>query len=111
MVDFQRSSYENTEALNKVIACVGSTLQTEKEALSCVRSEIQREYSELNTYGIDKLQKDLSTENNLMNKPTQKTGKVKVLSVNLNYANKHLDDLESEKTVLKSCVSDVNQYL
>lgn len=40
MADFWRSSDENTEAINKVIAGLGSTLQIEKEALSRVRSEI-----------------------------------------------------------------------
>lgn len=37
--------------------------------------------------------------------------KVKVLSLKINYANKHFDDLETEKVVIKSCVSEINQYL
>lgn len=57
---------------------------------------------------IGKLQKDLATEKNLMDKLAQKTEKEKVLLVKLTYANKHMDGLESEKTVLKSCVSEVN---
>ncbi|CAI9293756.1 unnamed protein product [Lactuca saligna] len=46
-----------------------------------------------------------------MDKLDQKTEKSKVLLLKLNYANWHLDDLELEKTVLMSCVSEVNQYL
>lgn len=46
-----------------------------------------------------------------MDKLAQKIEKTKVLSVKLNYANLYLDDLESEKIVLKSCVLEVNEYL
>lgn len=37
-----------------------------------------------------------------------KTEKMKVLNVKLSYANKQIDELKSEKVVIKSCVSDVN---
>lgn len=79
-----------------------------------IRSQIQVDNSALNIAienKIEKLQADLATDNNLMDKLAQKTKKVKVLSVKLNYANRHLHDLGSEKIVLKSCVSDVNLYL
>ena len=32
-------------------------------------------------------------------------------SLKLNYATKYLDDLESKKAAIKSCMSKVNQYL
>lgn len=60
---------------------------------------------------IEKLQTDLAAKNNLMYKLSQKTEKTKLLLVKLTYANKHLEDLELEKIVLKSFVSEVNQYL
>lgn len=114
MADFERCSDENTEHVNKVIASLDCTLQTEKEALSSVRYKKQHDNSELNTYvvsNIDQLQKDLATKNNLMDKLAQKNEKAEVLSIKLTYANKHLDDLESKKTVRKSCFSEVNHYL
>ncbi|XP_023763644.1 uncharacterized protein LOC111912141 [Lactuca sativa] len=40
-----------------------------------------------------------------------KTEKVKVLFMKLSQANKQIDDLNSEKAVVKSCVADVNLYL
>lgn len=43
-------------------------------------------------------------ENTIMDKLAQKIGKAKVVSVKLNYTKKRLDDFESEKTVIKSCV-------
>lgn len=60
---------------------------------------------------IEQLQKDLATENAIMDKLAAKTKKVMVLSHKLNYVNKHLDDLESEKAVIKTCVSEINQYM
>lgn len=106
MADFQRSSDENTESINKVIAGLCSTLQAEKEALSCVCSEILVDNSRLNSYvliKIEQLQKDLAMENTIMDKLAQKIEKAKVVSVKLNYTKKRLDDFESEKTVIKSC--------
>lgn len=105
---------ENTKGVSKVIISLGSTLQAEKEALSRVCSTIQLANSELNIgieSKIEKLQSDLVVENNLMDKLAQKTEKSKVLTLMLNYDNKHLDDLESEKAVVKSCVLDVKHYL
>lgn len=46
-----------------------------------------------------------------MDKLAQKTEKAKILSVKLQYATRHVDSLESENFFLKSCVSEVNQYL
>lgn len=60
---------------------------------------------------IEQLQKDLATENAIMDKLAAKTKKANVLSLKLNYVNKHLDDLESEKAVIKTRVSEINQYM
>lgn len=57
MADFWRSSDENTECVNNVIARLGSTLQIEKEAFSCVRSIIQVDNSELNIVIESKIEK------------------------------------------------------
>lgn len=114
MTDFRRSLDENIEVVNKGITGLGFSMQSKKEALSSIRLEIQHDNYELNTFvvsKIDKPHKDLATENNLMDKVAQKTEKEKVLQVKLTYANKHLDDLESKKTVRKSCFSEVNHYL
>lgn len=89
-------------------------MQYEKEALSCVRSEIKLDNTELNVFIVSKteqLQKVLAVENNLMDKLAKKSEKAKLLSVKLHYTNKHLDHLESKNTMIKSCVSEINQYL
>lgn len=114
MADFRRSSDENTDTINKVIVGLGSTLRTEQEVLSHVRSEIKHDNTKLNTSVVSKieqLQKDLAVENNLTDKLAQKTENAKILSFKLQYMNKHLDGLESEKTVIKSCVSEINHYI
>lgn len=46
-----------------------------------------------------------------MDKLAQKTKKANVLSVKLHYKTKRLDDLELDKTIFQSCISDINQYL
>lgn len=46
-----------------------------------------------------------------MDQLAKKTQKAKVLLVKLQYANKHIHNLEYEKTVVKSRVSEINQYL
>lgn len=114
MAEFRRSSDENTDTINKVIVGLGSTLRTEQEVLSHVRSEIKLDNTKLNTSVVSKieqLQKDLAVENNLTDKLAQKTENAMILSFKLQYMNKHLDGFESEKTVIKSCVSEINHYL
>lgn len=46
-----------------------------------------------------------------MDKLVAKTVKAKILLVKIQYTNKHLDDLESEITVVKSYVSEINKYM
>lgn len=46
-----------------------------------------------------------------MDQLAEKTQKARVLSIKLQYNNKRVDDLESEKTIIKSCASEINQYL
>lgn len=114
MTEFKTSSDSNTKAVNKVIAEFRTSLQANKEALSLFLSEIKLDNIELNASivsKIEKLQKDLVAENNLMDKLAENIQNAKVLSVKLQYTNKCVDDLESEKTVVKSCVSEINQYL
>ncbi|CAI9298949.1 unnamed protein product [Lactuca saligna] len=44
-----------------------------------------------------------------MDQLAEKAQKAKVLSIKLQYTNKHMDDLKSEKTIIKICVSEINQ--
>lgn len=46
-----------------------------------------------------------------MDELAAKTEKVKVLSVKLNQENRQIDELKSEKTVMKSCVEYLNSLL
>lgn len=93
---------------------LGSTLQTTKFALSKLHTDIQDDNAELQasiTFKLDKLQEALAVKNSLMDKLTMKTEKIKVLSVKLSHATHHIDELQSEKFVIKICVGDVHQYL
>lgn len=79
-----------------------------------MHSDLRVDNTELNTSiltKIEKLQIDLVAENKIMDKLVEKTEKAKKNSVKLHYRNKRVDDLESEKTILKSCVSEINKYM
>lgn len=54
MADFHNSSDQNTEAANKVITSLGTTLETEKEAFSKVRSDLRIENANLNASIVSK---------------------------------------------------------
>lgn len=108
------SSERNTEAANKVITGLRTTLQLEKHALAKVRSELRVDNVGMSASivsRIEKLQEDLAIKNKLMDSLAQKTENFKVLSIKLSYATKRLEHMESEKAVFRSCVSDINQYL
>lgn len=49
-------------------------------------------------------------ENKIMDQLAVKTEKTNVLSMKLSHANKQIDDLNSEKAVIESCIADVNLY-
>lgn len=69
---------------------LGATLTTQKEAISNVRCGIQDENSGLqraNTSKIEKLQEDLTIENDLMDKLAIKRKNMKFDSTQLSHAN------------------------
>ncbi|CAI9274748.1 unnamed protein product [Lactuca saligna] len=109
MEEFQSSSENNIATANKVITNIGYILQSEKEALYKVHSDLQVDNTKMNAFvvsKIEKLQVDLAIENALMDKLVVKTEKVKVLPVNLSHAKTQIDELKSERDVMKSGVAD-----
>ena len=69
MGDFKTSFESNTATTNRVISILGSSLQTEKEALKKIGTELQADNSKFQTSissKIEKLQEDLATENKIM---------------------------------------------
>ena len=86
----KNSCESNTAAANKVNSSLGSSLQTEKEPLKKIRTELHADNSEFQTSissKIEKLQEDLATTNKIMDQVIVKTEKSKVLSVKLSNAN------------------------
>lgn len=114
MVEFRTTSESNNEAINKVIEGFHNSLKAERMALSVIRSNIKVKNDELTSSvvsKIEKLQADLAVENKIMDELAEKTQKVTVHSVKMKNATKHIDYLEIEKTIIKSFVSKINQYL
>lgn len=112
--EFRISSEKNTEAMNKVITGFPTSLQVEKDALSLVRSGIKVEKAKLTSSvlsKIEKLQEDLATKNKIMDELTEKTQKNKVLSEKLKNATQSKTNLEEEHSLVKGCISEINNYL
>ncbi|CAI9265360.1 unnamed protein product [Lactuca saligna] len=111
---FQSSFESSTATANELISILGSTLKIEKAKLEQLHTSIQTDRAELNSFissKITKLQEDLATESKIMDALAIKTEKVKVLTVKLENAEKRVNDLLSEKPVMKSCIADVKLYL
>nr|KAJ0209074.1 hypothetical protein LSAT_V11C400212250 [Lactuca sativa] len=60
---------------------------------------------------ISKLQKEPEMESKIMDALAIKEEKCKVLETNLCYTEKQVDDLLSERAVIRSCISDVTKML
>ena len=104
----------NTAKENAVVTSLGTIFRTEKDALEKVCTGIQSDNTEFHTSissEIAKLHEDLTLENKITDEIAIKTEKAKVLSIKLTHANKHFDNLLSEKAGMKSCIADVNAYL
>lgn len=102
MANFRHSSDQNTIEANKVLTNLGTTLRSEKEALSRVHTDLRTDNAKMNASIVSKIEQlhnDLPAKNAIMDKLAQKTKKANVLSVKLHYKTKRLDDLESDKTI------------
>lgn len=110
MEKIQSSFVSNTEKANEFISCLGSTLKTQKVKLQEVRTALQTDHDELNSSissKITKLQEDLAIESKIKDALAVKTKKVKVLTIKLENVEKRVNDLLSEKEVMKSYIADV----
>ncbi|CAI9299727.1 unnamed protein product [Lactuca saligna] len=114
MRTFQSSNEINTTKVNAVISNLSSSLKTEMEALTHVRTGLQHDNNEFqNTISskIDKLHNELAMENKIVDQLAAKTGKVKVLTIQINHADKEITELNSKIADMKSCIADVNSLL
>lgn len=100
--------------MNKVFEGFCTSLNAEKEALSLIGSDIKIENVELPSsvvLWIEKLQADLTIENKIMDELAEKNQKTKVLAQKLKHTTQHNANLEEERSLIKGCISEVNQYL
>lgn len=114
MGNFQTSFEANTAKANKVITSLGTTLRSKKAAIENIHIGNQTDNTEFQSSisaKIEKLQDDLVMENKIMDELAVKTEKLKVMYVKLTHTNQHIDELKSEKVVIKSCMDNINLYL
>lgn len=97
-----------------MITNLGTTLHSEKATLEKLRTGMQTNYTEFQSFissNIEKLQDNLAIEKKIMDELTVKTEKVKVMSVKLTHVNQQIKELKTEMTIIKSCVADINADL
>lgn len=111
MESLQAAAETNATKVNNTIDSLSKSLQAEKEKFDQVCSSLQTDHASLQTSidsRLEKLQADLATENKIMDELARHTTLIKTQSVRLTQARREIDDLKSERVVMKSCVSDVH---
>ena len=104
MNNFQTSFESNTTKANEVIANLDSSLKVARAKLQKVRTGITTDHEEFKSSissQISKLQDDLAMEIKIMDSLAIKTEKIKVLTIKLEQAEKQVQDLVTERAVMK----------
>ncbi|CAI9302398.1 unnamed protein product [Lactuca saligna] len=115
---FTKEHVANASTMTKEIsdsADVCKSLTKKVEKLTADTIEFMEDYK--NTYNSNivttnkAIQNDLAMENKIMDALAIKEEKCKVLETQLHYTEKQVDDLQSEKAVTRSCISNVTGLL
>ncbi|CAI9285238.1 unnamed protein product [Lactuca saligna] len=110
----------NLEKMNKVVDDFASVCNNMNEKVDKIITDAQSftekfqssfESNTVKANEITKHQEDLATESKIMDALALKTEKLKVLTVKLENVEKRVNDLLSEKDVIKSSIIDVNALL
>ncbi|CAH1453517.1 unnamed protein product [Lactuca virosa] len=110
MENFQTTFNSNTTAANEALKSLGSLFKSEKAKLQESRTGLKTDHEAFQTSissQITKLQDELANESNIKDSLSLKTEEVKVLSVKLDTSEKHVNDLLSQRAVMRSCITDV----
>ncbi|KAI3765950.1 hypothetical protein L2E82_15997 [Cichorium intybus] len=112
--DFRDAHDRNTQNMQQVISSFSTSLKTEKEALSTLRSELKQQYSEwvssMDTK-VDQLRADLASENYLMDKLAAKETKIQLLKTDLRHQSAILTSALSQNKAIRSGVSEIDSFL
>ncbi|KAI3709029.1 hypothetical protein L2E82_38736 [Cichorium intybus] len=112
--DFRDAHVRNNENMQQVISNFSNSMKNEREALSTLRSELKKEYSEwVSTMDtkIDQLRTDLATENYLMDKLAAKETKIQLLKSDLRHKSAILTSAVSQNKAVRSGVSEIDSFL
>ncbi|KAI3790935.1 hypothetical protein L2E82_04384 [Cichorium intybus] len=112
--DFHDSHARNIEGMNQVISNFSTSLKTEKEALSTLRSELKQQYSDWASSmdaKVDQLRTDLASENYLMDKVAAKETKIQLLKTDLRHQSAILTSALSQNKAIRSGVSEIDSFL
>ncbi|XP_052626913.1 uncharacterized protein LOC128133488 [Lactuca sativa] len=104
----------NASKVTSSITKLEEAFAAEKQNFATLRQDIQKDnvalLSSLNER-FTKLQDDLAMENSLLDELALKTTQLKTKNLQLSQANHEVNQLRSERDVVKSCVSDVHAIL
>jgi len=100
--------------VNKVISSFRDSLQSEKKALSNLRSYLKLENSKMVKDVVlksVKLQEELTTKAKVLDALAEKTAKISTKNMKIKSLNEHINTLTSKKAIFNSSLSDVIAFL
>lgn len=104
----------NASKVTSSITKLEEAFAAEKQHFATLRQDIQKDnaalLSSLNER-FTKLQADLAMENSVMDELALKTTQLKTKNLQLSQANHEVNQLRSERAVVKSCVLDIHAIL
>ncbi|CAH1431384.1 unnamed protein product [Lactuca virosa] len=107
----QAAAQKNANMVNATIKDLTTTLQEEHKHFESIRKGIQADNAEFVSSvkaRLDQLQTGLAVESKVMDELDRRTAQLKTQTLKLTLATKEIDDLKSERAVIKSCVGDVH---
>ncbi|CAH1417316.1 unnamed protein product [Lactuca virosa] len=114
MENFQTTFNTNTTSTNEALKSLGSLFKTEKTKLQEIRTGLQTDHESFQatiSSQITQLKDELVKESNLKDSLALKSEEAKVLSTKLEASEKQVNDLLSERAVMRSCITDVTGML
>ncbi|CAI9298379.1 unnamed protein product [Lactuca saligna] len=114
IIDINTAVAKNAPNVNDAIVNLNASLRKECESIEKLQADISADNSAFQTCissSLSKFQEDLDVESKFMVELALRATQLKTQEIKLKHAQKEIDELKYERTVKKSCVSDVNSLL
>ncbi|CAH1449006.1 unnamed protein product [Lactuca virosa] len=114
MENFQTTYNSNTTSANEALKSLGSLFTTERTKLQEIRTGLKTDHNSFQTTilsQLSQLKDELVKESTLKDSLALKTKEAKLLSTKIEASEKQVNDLLSERAVMRSCITDVTGLL